>query len=454
LVQVSGLSFSYPGGDRALTDVSLRIESGEVIALLGSSGSGKSTLLRALSGLVPHFHGGCFSGRVVVDGRDTRDVRPAELAGTVATVFQDPEDQVVMTIAANEVAFGLENLGTEAAEIWPRVARSLAAVDALHLHDRKLVELSGGELQRVCLASALALEPQLLLLDEPTSQLDPEAAELFLTAVVRLGNTIVLSEQRVARALELATRVVFLDGGRVVLDAPVAEARGWLAANRPAYTEASVAATQSFSRRGDLLLRLRGISFAYGNGECVLDRVDLDVRRGEIVGLTGPNGSGKTTLAKIAAGLLHPNGGTVERRGRALLLLQDPGRYLVRETALDEVSLAVADDLSRARAALERVGLGWAASRHPRDLSSGERERLALASVEVGQPDLLVLDEPTRGLDPDRKRDLGRRLLEYADAGGAVLLATHDPDLPVHRRVELPVERIAPVSCKGAAVAV
>ena len=454
LVQVSGLSFSYPGGDRALTDVSLRIESGEVIALLGSSGSGKSTLLRALSGLVPHFHGGCFSGRVVVDGRDTRDVRPAELAGTVATVFQDPEDQVVMTIAANEVAFGLENLGTEAAEIWPTASRSLAAVDALHLHDRKLVELSGGELQRVCLASALALEPQLLLLDEPTSQLDPEAAELFLTAVVRLGNTIVLSEQRVARALELATRVVFLDGGRIVLDAPVAEARGWLAANRPAYTEASVAATQSFSRRGDLLLRLRGISAAYGNGARVLDGVDLDVRRGEIVGLTGPNGSGKTTLAKIASGLLDPNGGTVERRGRALLLLQDPGRYLVRETALDEVSLAVADDLSRARAALERVGLGWAASRHPRDLSSGERERLALASVEVGQPDLLVLDEPTRGLDPDRKRDLGRRLLEYADAGGAVLLATHDPDLPVHRRVELPVERIAPVSCKGAAVAV
>ncbi|MEJ7791937.1 MAG: ATP-binding cassette domain-containing protein [Gaiellaceae bacterium] len=454
MVQVSGLSFSYPGGDRALTDVSLRIESGEVIALLGSSGSGKSTLLRALSGLVPHFHGGCFSGRVVVDGRDTRDVRPAELAGTVATVFQDPEDQVVMTIAANEVAFGLENLGTEAAEIWPTVSRSLAAVDALHLHDRKLVELSGGELQRVCLASALALEPQLLLLDEPTSQLDPEAAELFLTAVVRLGNTIVLSEQRVARALELATRVVFLDGGRVVLDAPVAEARGWLAANRPAYTEASVAATQSFSRRGDLLLRLRGISVAYGKGARVLDGVDLDVRRGEIVGLTGPNGSGKTTLAKIAAGLLDPDGGTLERRGRALLLLQDPGRYLVRETALDEVSLAVADDLSRARAALERVGLGWAASRHPRDLSSGERERLALASVEVAQPDLLVLDEPTRGLDPDRKRDLGRRLLEYADAGGAVLLATHDPDLPVHRRVELPVERIAPVSSKGAAVAV
>ena len=455
LVEVSGLSFSYPGGEPALTDISLRVESGEVIALLGSSGSGKSTLLRALSGLVPHFHGGRFSGRVVVDGRDTRHARPADLAGTVATVFQDPEDQIVMTIAANEVAFGLENLGTRAAEIWPRVARSLATVDASHLHDRKLVELSGGELQRVCLASALALEPRLLLLDEPTSQLDPEAAELFFAAVARLGSTIVLSEQRVACALELATRVVFLEGGRIVLDAPVAEARGWLAANRPAYTEARVSVTQFSSRPGDILLRLHGISFGYGSGGHVLDRVDLDVRRGEIVGLTGANGSGKTTLAKIAAGLLDPDGGTVERRGRALLLLQDPGRYLVRETALDEVSLAVADDLSRARVALERVGLGWAAARHPRDLSSGERERLALASVEVAQPDLLVLDEPTRGLDPDRKRDLGHRLVEYADAGRAVLLATHDRGLPAHRWVQLPVEPIASVAtAERAAVAV
>ncbi len=234
LASVVDLSFSYPGAHPALRDVSLELEPGEVVALLGPSGSGKSTLLRALAGLVPHFHGGRFSGRVVVAGLDTRVARPAELAGTVATVFQDPEDQVVMTIVANEVAFGLENLGVSPAEIWPRVERALASVDALHLWGRKTAELSGGELQRVCLASALALEPQLLLLDEPTSQLDPEAAALFLDAVERLGATVVLSEHRVARALELATRVVFVDGGRIVLDAPRAQALDWLAAERPA----------------------------------------------------------------------------------------------------------------------------------------------------------------------------------------------------------------------------
>ena len=437
LVAVDRLSFSYPSASPALRDVSLALEPGEVVALLGPSGSGKSTLIRALAGLVPHFHGGRFEGRVVVAGLDTREARPAELAGTVATVFQDPEDQVVMTIAANEVAFGLENLGIPPHEIWPRVERALDSVDALHLWGRKTTELSGGELQRICLASALALEPRLLLLDEPTSQLDPDAAALFLAAVERLGATVVLSEHRVVRALELATRVVFLDGGRVLLDAPRAEATDWLSAERPLYTKACVETTQA--RSGAVVAELRGVSYAYRPAMPVLDGVDLELRRGEIVALEGPNGSGKTTLARIAAGLVEPQGGTVELRGRAGYLSQDPGRYLVKETSLAEVALAVNGDEQRAGAALDRAGLRWAAGRHPRDLSSGERERLALASVAVAEPDLLVLDEPTRGLDPERKAALGAWLQEYAASGKAVLLATHDRDLPAHRRIGLSV---------------
>jgi energy-coupling factor transporter ATP-binding protein EcfA2 len=437
LAAVEGLSFSYPSAPPALRDVSLTLEPGEVVALLGPSGSGKSTLLRALAGLVPHFHGGRFAGRVVVAGLDTRRARPAELAGTVATVFQDPEDQVVMTIVANEVAFGLENLGVAPQEIWPRVERALQSVDALHLWGRKTTELSGGELQRVCLASALALEPRLLLLDEPTSQLDPEAAALFLAAVEQLGAAVVLSEHRVARALELATRVLFVDGGRLLLDAPRGEAVAWLSSERPLYTGACVYQTQASF--GPVVAELRGVSYAYRQAMPVLDGVDLELRRGEIVALEGPNGSGKTTLARIAAGLVEPQAGTVELRGRAGYLSQDPGRYLVKETALGEVALAVNGDEQRAGAALDRAGLRWAADRHPRDLSSGERERLALASVAVAEPDLLVLDEPTRGLDPERKAALGDRLLEYAASGRAVLIATHDRDLPAHRRIGLSV---------------
>jgi energy-coupling factor transporter ATP-binding protein EcfA2 len=442
LAEVSGLGFSYPDAEAAaLTEVSLRVEPGEVIALLGPSGSGKSTLLRALAGLVPHFHGGRFSGCVRVAGIDTRRSRPSMLAGTTAAVFQDPEDQVVMALVRNEVAFGLENLGVPSAEIWPRTEEALDAVGAFHLAERRTAELSGGELQRVCLASALALRPRLLLLDEPTSQLDPEAAERFLALVSRLDTSVVLSEQRTGRALALADRVLFMEGGRILADAPREEGLGWLAEHRPHYLPPRIAPGR-VGAGGETLCSLQGIRFAYRAGQEVLGGASLDVRRGEVLALEGPNGSGKTTLAKIAAGLLRPAAGTVERAGRAGYLSQDPGRYLVRDRVLDEVGLAVGGDEARARAALERVELAWAAERHPRDLSSGERERLGLAAVAVAEPDLLVLDEPTRGIDPDRKAVIARWLAEYAASGRAVLVATHDRTFPADRRVSLESEAL------------
>ncbi len=387
LAVVEDLRFAYGrGAGRALEGVSLQIEDGEHVALFGPSGSGKSTLLRALGGLVPHFHGGVFEGRVVVDGWDMRRVQPSELAGVVASVFQDPEDQVVMTRVANEVGFGLENLGTPPRDIRGRIEEALRAVAAEHLAERPVTELSSGELQRVCLASALALRPRLLL-------------------------AVVVSEQRPARPLAHCDRVVFMDGGRILLDASRATALEWLGANRPLY----------LPHGPEVLCHLDGVSFAYGDRR-VLEGVSLDVHRGEIVALTGANGSGKTTLAKIVAGLLEPSSGTIER-GRAAYLSQDPGRYVVAERAEEEVALGA--DRERARAALERIGLAELAERHPRDLSSGERERLALASVLVTEPDLLVLDEPTRGVDPERKAELARLL--RADAPRrATLVVTHD----------------------------
>jgi energy-coupling factor transporter ATP-binding protein EcfA2 len=442
LARVESLTFSYSGaGVPALVDVSLELEAGEIVALLGPSGSGKSTLLRALAGLVPHFHGGRLAGRVEVCGSDTRRTRPAELAGRVASVFQDPEDQVVMAFTANEVAFGLENVATEPAAIWPRVDAALEAVDATHLRDRRTTELSGGELQRVCLASGLALEPELLLLDEPTSQLDPAAAELFLDAVERLGPAVVLSEQRIDRALRLATRVLYMEAGRILCDAPREEAEAWLDANRPRYAAGAVFESPGRpSEIGEAVVELQGISYAHRPGVPVLDGIDLEVHRGEIVALGGPNGSGKTTLARLAAGLLEPQAGSVARVGRAGYLLQDPGRYVVCETALEEAALAVGGDTQRAGIELERVGLAHLAGRHPRDLSSGERERLGVAAVAVAEPDLLVLDEPTRGLDPDRKAVLYDWLVDYAASDRAVLVATHDRALPADRRISLAEE--------------
>jgi len=423
------LSFEYPGAvEPALRDVSVDLSPGQLTLVLGRSGSGKSTLLRGFAGLIPHFHGGRFSGRVEVAGLDTRRHGPAALAGTVATLFQDPEDQVVFTRVINEVAFGLENVGTPPSTIEPRAASALAAVGAEHLADRLVTELSGGELQRVCLAATLALEPRLLLLDEPTSQLDPEAAEALVELAVRLaserGTAVLMTEQRPALPLELCDRVLFLEDGSLAFDGPIAEARTWLEERHPVFVSAGGDVGVHLHHGGEVVARLDDVSFAYKDHLLVLDGVGLELRRGEVVALVGPNGSGKTTLAKLATGLLQPLSGSVERVGRATYLSQDPGRYVFRDRADEEVAIGIGADLPSARRTLAEVGLAGYEHRHPRDLSSGERERLALAAVLAPEPDLLVLDEPTRGVDPERKQKLARLLA--ADSSRATLVATHD----------------------------
>jgi len=329
----------------------------------------------------------------------------------VATLFQDPEDQVVFTRVQAEVQFGLENIGVRPAEIEARALDALDGVGAAHLAARPVAQLSGGELQRVCLASVLALRPRLLLLDEPTSQLDPDGAATAIELARESGAAVVVSEHRSERVLEVSDRVVFLRDGRVRDELPDA----WLP-REPVVPESP--------QSGETVCRLESVSFAY-DAVPVVERRSVTVGRGEIVALLGPNGSGKTTLAKLAAGLLEPASGTVERRGRACYLSQDPGRYLAAERADEEVALAVGGDLVRAKRALAELGLERLADRHPRDLSSGERERLALAAVLVAEPDLLVLDEPTRGVDPERKDELVALLRSQAHVR-ATLVVTND----------------------------
>ena len=428
LAVAHGVSFTYAREARAaLTEVSIEVEPGEIVLLLGRSGSGKTTLIRALAGLVPHFHGGRFSGRVEVEGLDTRHVRPAELAGTVGTLFQDPEDQVVFGGVEAEVAFGIENAGTPPGQIEGRVRRALEAVDAGHLLGRKVAELSGGELQRVCLASTLALEPSLLLLDEPTAQLDGGAAAAFVQLVRRLaterGTAVVVSEQRAALSLAICDRVVYLERGTIAFEGSGPDAVGQVRRHLPELERRRAAPV-----RGELLCRLDGIGFTYRDGPPVLTGARLALHRGEIVGLTGANGTGKTTLAKITAGLLDPDVGSVSCRGRAAYLSQDPGRYLARERCDEEVALGARGSTAAATRAFEAVGLVGYESRHPRDLSSGERERLALACVLATEPDVLILDEPTRGVDPEARQRLARVLREQAP-DRATLLVTHDHDL-------------------------
>jgi energy-coupling factor transporter ATP-binding protein EcfA2/energy-coupling factor transporter transmembrane protein EcfT len=467
VLSLEHVTYTYPGAPApALLDVSLEIEPGELVVLAGASGSGKSTLLRAVCGLAPHFYGGVFAGRATVAGMDTRGHGPGELAAAVGTLFQDPETQVVMGTVRAELALPLENRGEPGPSIARAVEEVALALGVGHLLDRPTAELSGGELQRVALGAALVGRPRVIVLDEPTSQLDPVAGDELITLLRRLGEdfdtAIVLAEHRLERCLPFADRAVAMRGGRVACDGTPAEFLAWAsAAARELATPgarllsglgltpvAGVRAARSSLRAGGLLpdlgvdgpqiaasertgsrrrrraehpaLEFDRVWHELDRGPTILRGVSLSVRAGERLALMGRNGAGKSTLLRHAAGLMRPTRGKVRRAGPVALLLQNPTDYLVHERV----------DLEASAAALATVGLGdpAQAGRHPRDLSGGEKQRLALAIV-LDDPDrevrVLCLDEPTRGMDRRRKDELAALLCEL---GAAVIVATHDPE--------------------------
>jgi energy-coupling factor transporter ATP-binding protein EcfA2 len=461
------VTYTYPDTEGpALTEASLAVEPGEFVVLAGGSGSGKSTLLRIASGLVPHFHGGEFAGRAVIGGMDTRDHGPAELAAVAGTLFQEPETQVVMGTVRSELGFPLENRGQGGTAVARGVEEAALALGIAHLLDRSTAELSGGELQRVALGAALAGRPALVLLDEPTSQLDPVAGDELLGVLRRLneewGTAVVLAEHRLERCLAAADRVVALSSGRIVLDTSPAEflsrapadlltpgaqlfqlaglsplpvsvrdARRALrrSAARPSQPPEDAPAASGLRRRVSWVgrstdsrrpaLSLGGVWRELRSGPAVLQGLSLTLDPGETVALMGRNGAGKSTLLRVIAGLDPVTRGRVERAGRVALLLQNPGDYFLHERVAEELG---AD-------ALAHAGLAHLASRHPRDLSGGERQRLALEIVLGGEPPAVVcLDEPTRGMDRGHKRLLAERLKQLAGGGVAVLVATHDAE--------------------------
>jgi energy-coupling factor transport system ATP-binding protein len=423
-----GLRFAYGGAPGpALDGVDLDVRAGEVLLLEGPSGGGKSTLLRALCGLVPHFHGGRFGGRVRVGSLDTMRADPAVVCRAAGMVFQDPEAQAVLGGVARDVAFGLECAAVPAGEIPGRVAEALAGAGALHLRERAIAGLSGGERQRVALASVLAARPAVLLLDEPTSQLDEAAAaDLMATlrALAAAGTAVVMAEHRADRARGAADRIVAVRGGRLADAGPPPA---------PPSPPPPVAA-------GPVRAVLDGVRAGH-EGVAVLDGLDLELRAGEVTTVAGPNGSGKSTLVRVLAGLHRPGAGRVvldgadvtavpaERRFPRLGTVgQDPGRHLLTERVRDEVGLALGRRPPRARVdqAMTELGLEALADRHPLELSVGQRERVALAAILVARPGVIVLDEPTRGMDPGAKAGLAALLRRRAADGAAVLVVTHD----------------------------
>ncbi|MGD1053105.1 MAG: ATP-binding cassette domain-containing protein [Candidatus Dormibacteria bacterium] len=423
VLSLAGLHYTYPGtADRALDGVDLEIGPGLTL-LTGASGSGKSTLLRVCNGLIPHFHGGVIGGSARVQGRDVFRTPTRELARDVGFVFQDPELQAVYPTVERDAAFGLENLGVPRGEMLRRVGDALEICGITHLRSRAVGTLSGGERQRLALAGVLAMRPCLLVLDEPFSQLDPAGSAALLSALeaaVRSGTTALVSEHRHHLVRQRADRCLVMGRGRVTACAPDVPVE---AASRAVSRGAGVTPQLSWC--------LHRVS-AGPAGVAVLHDLDLAGGAGEVVALTGANGSGKTTLLRTIAGLLSPLSGSVERRpGRIAYLPQNPSALLHRATVRSEIAwtLRRTGSAGRADAALEELGLTAVADRDPRDLSTGQRQRAALASVLAGDPSLVLLDEPTRGMDAAARAALTAAVARIAERGGSAVVATHDLQL-------------------------
>ncbi|HYI24359.1 MAG TPA: ATP-binding cassette domain-containing protein [Thermomicrobiales bacterium] len=464
---VDRVSFAYPGaGSFALREESWEIDDATISVVIGRSGSGKSSLLRCLNGLVPHFSGGSFAGSVRIGGLDTRRHLPRDLGRVVGFVFQDPENQMLTDRVESDVAFSLEQAGVDRATMRLRVDHAMEITGIGHLATRRPMELSGGERQRVAIAASLAMQPSLLVLDEPTSQLDPDGAAQIVEAIAdlrrKVGLSVVIAEHRLEHLLGVADVLKVMGDGAMTgsprmvvsaieptpLPATARLARELGMPDIPLSVEAArrLLATTSLSslpvsqveRGGDVLTRVAGVAVALA-GRTVLQDTTLDVREGELVALVGPNGSGKTTLLRTIAGLQSVNRGEVGTLGRNMRVSHPAGLggqvgYVPQQaTAIfmrERLDQEFPDPGGQAmRETLAQLGLAGFASRHPMDLSGGERERAALAVVVARGPRLLLLDEPTRGMDAWRKRELAAYLTQLRQTGVGIVMATHDVDL-------------------------
>ncbi|MEV5985242.1 ATP-binding cassette domain-containing protein [Streptomyces sp. NPDC052051] len=462
----------------ALRDIDLTVEEGELCLVVGHTGVGKSTLLGAVNGLVPHFTGGTLYGRVTVDGRDTAHHPPRELADVVGVVGQDPLDGFVTDTVEEELAYAMEQLAIPPATMRKRVEETLDLLGLADLRHRALHQLSGGQQQRVAIGSVLTAHPRVLVLDEPTSALDPTAAEEVLAAVTRLvhdlGVTVLMAEHRLERVVQYADRVLHLPGDGHVRIGPSADilrtstiappivelgrAAGWdplplsirdarraaapLRTRLTGHTPAPVRPAAEHDRPE--LLTARKVTVAY-QGVPAVREVDLALRAGEVTALMGRNGSGKSSLLWALQGTGPRHSGTVAvadgattedphtrsaARARQLvgLVPQTPADLLYLESVEQELTQADSESATgeRARAVLDRLAPGIDGATHPRDLSEGQKLALVLAIQLTAAPKVLLLDEPTRGLDYRAKAQLIDVIDTLAAEGRAVVVSTHD----------------------------
>jgi energy-coupling factor transport system ATP-binding protein len=437
MLEARNLTFSYDGTTPVLDSLSLQVKRGEIVVITGSTGSGKSTLAKCLTGFIPRSVQGEYSGSVLIDDSDIAELHIAEVARKVALVQQDPESQICTLQVSDEVAFGPENYGTEVEEIATLVDSSLKSVGAEHLNHRPTFELSGGEKQRVIIASMTACKPDFLILDEPSSSLDPRGV-LQLRQILRdLQNQsigVIIIEHNLSSVQPVAGRVLTLKKGRI----------------HPFSTTEHETSTQTSLRTSHdstpSLITVKNLKFSYGD-RTVIDNVTLELQRGEVVGLMGGNGSGKTTLLGLLGGLLTPNSGSISFEDSPIrkmttkqiahqvaTVFQNPNHQIFEKTVwneqiltLNSLELDTSDMLEQSKISLERAGLADLHERNPFSLSHGQKRRLNVSSIIVHGPELLLFDEPFIGQDAEGRNFIKENMMETVNRGGTALIVTHDP---------------------------
>jgi len=471
MINISSLSFSFPQTSQyVLNDVNLRIESGSLTLVTGATGSGKSTLLRCINGLVPHFSGGAIKGQINVFGHDPIQDGPKEMAEHVGFVSQEPEAQFVFDIVENEIAFALESAGFSREKMQNRVNRILHQLNLDDIRQKNIHEISGGEKQKIAIASALVLHPMVLILDEPTSQLDPVSANEILTFITQmkreLGLTVLISEHRLERLIPYADKIAHITKeGKAFSGTPqeillkmeqapplIQIARKMnlsplplTVADFPKTENLPCNPKQEYEARlpdEESALEVVNLSAILG-GKKILEQINLQLYQGEILTLVGLNGAGKTTLLRSILGLT-PSSGQRRLYGKNMekmelsevirhiaYLPQNPNDLLFAESVAKELKITLKNhnlylDESEISNFLDLFQLNPLKERYPRDLSVGERQRTALAAITVHQPQIIFLDEPTRGLDYDAKKSLSNIIKRWRYDKCAIFLVTHD----------------------------
>ena len=473
-IEIENLRFTYPSREGpTLRGITTRVPSGAFVLLTGPTGCGKSTLLRTLNGLIPHASAGVLNGTVHLDGKNIATQPLTTTCQQVSLLFQNPDDQLFCTLVQDEIAFGLENLGFAPEKIQERITSALKQVGLQRFETREISSLSGGQKQRVALAAVCAMQPQVLLLDEPTSHLDPKGARDILNIVKRLnkdlGITVILATHRTREVAPLCDHVWLVDDGQLCLDLPKTEAFQDFTPYRRLGVQ--VPETDSVSEdtrsktpkplpfhkhasdmgNSEELLTIKNLCFRYAKTDNdAVRKVSCVVQRGEVIAIMGANGSGKTTLIHLIAGLLRPSSGEVaidgkscsrlklhQLAGKVGIVFQNPDLLLQAETVCDEVAfgpknLKFATQLleGRVNRTLTQFDLGNFAAEAPYALSRGQRQRVAVAATFSLHPDLFLLDEPTTGQDAQHLHQLMDELCdEIQQENKTLIFATHDTEL-------------------------